>query len=123
MAHAAHETKAYAMTDTPPPKRRFWQIHLSSVMVGVFIVSTLMFLNLRERLQYHQGYFGFPWDMAVRVTSATELCGLPADYFLWESESVVIAVRPAMHNIGLGLGCLLCGVVMSEYVIRRRSKP
>jgi hypothetical protein len=39
MGDAADEAEADAMTDTPPPKRRFWQIHLSTAVVMIVVLS------------------------------------------------------------------------------------
>jgi hypothetical protein len=35
------------MTDTPPTKRRFWQIHLSTAVVMMVLASLLVWANVR----------------------------------------------------------------------------
>jgi hypothetical protein len=48
LGYAAHEKEADPMTDTPPPRRRFRQIHLSTAVVLMLTASMLLYLNVRR---------------------------------------------------------------------------
>jgi hypothetical protein len=56
VGNAAHETEDHAMTDTPP-KRRFWQIHLSTILLMSLSAGFIGWINFKDR---HSGYGGWP---------------------------------------------------------------
>jgi hypothetical protein len=80
------------MSDTPPPRRRLWQIHLSTAVVMMLIGSAAIYLSTKQRCT-----FGVLEGNVVRV----ETYGFPFPAFArvgWTGEQG-IATRP--DNDGL----------------------
>ncbi len=120
------------MNDTPPPKRRFWQIHLSTVMVLTVVAGLLLYLNLRpasDKYERHYSVYGWP-NSVVAYNNLSHVWyfvkGTPqrtydTDWSTW-GEAEGVSIRAAANTIA-ALAILLLTAMASEYLIRRRSKP
>jgi hypothetical protein len=100
------------MTDTPPPKRRFWQIHLSTAVVIMLTVGLFSALNFSETTYpdiYEVrgcGYYGWPLTAVVTNTS----------------DGMEVYWSTILMNAAIALSVTLNVAFISEY-IARRSKP
>lgn len=106
------------MTDTQPkPKRRFWQIHLSTAVVTMLVAGIILWLNLTPKL-ISRGPNGealsFGWPLQAIRYDFSEKVG---DYSEWMMDA-----DKAMCIDGLvGLSCLVVAIVALEHLIRRRT--
>jgi hypothetical protein len=89
------------MTDTPPPKRRFWQIHFSTAVICSFYIALAMPLLL--------WWYRFMLDKYTWEADTEPL-------FPWVKPVAILVVM-----IFLGVPALFIAFVC-EYLIRRRSK-
>jgi hypothetical protein len=140
VGHPAHETEADAMTNTPP-KRRFWQIHLSTAIIAMFVSSALVALNAipteyddaaelhRAQIALQQAKmepeyipaemkrYGYGWPQPwLYVRTAREAIHEPYLSEWWRGE-------PLAKDVVSMLGIVLLVIIASELLIRRRSKP
>lgn len=115
------------MNDAPPKKRPWFQLHLSTCIVLMFVAGMLIWLNVtpRERSLVWilengrmerfmddrsglEGWTGRGWPATFQAI-------LPDETTKWSGEGVVQDLAVVMAIIGLaGSGC--------EYLIRRRER-
>jgi hypothetical protein len=125
------------MTDTPPSKRRFWQLHLSTAVVvtvtaGFFVGLNVIPLRLDplsepSMTQIEQYGWPFRYDARYLVSGAVQRdikaatfhddYGKSTEYVFGFDNS-----RLAL-NLAVAASICICVIVVSEYLIRRRSKP
>lgn len=82
------------MTDTPPTKRSFWQIHLSTVLLMTLLASVFVFVNCRPTIAIslgsvrhltlisarHETRYGWPGVLLIsRRAFSAETKHLPKD--------------------------------------------
>ena len=105
------------MSDKP---RRFWQIHLSTAVLICCTLSAFVWLNLDG------GYSG------GGPNADTYTCGFPMKAYLWQhyNEDGVVDIsewesltESALTNSLMALSCTFNVAFISEYLIRRKSKP
>jgi hypothetical protein len=129
---APENTPAVPAPDRPPPKRRFWQIHLSTAVVMMVVAGFLAFLNFSKETfnlgERPYNYFrsseqfesyGWPWKWLTRQEGTVQdfelrpMAGRPWEFKLLSlTGSMVVALL------------MLTGTAVAlEYLIRRRSKP
>jgi hypothetical protein len=106
--HAAQEAHASSMSDSPPPKRRFWQIHLSTA-VGLMVVAAVFI-----------GMNATPWDL-----SWGSGLGFPMIYCYWAPDEAEIHFdrEGVVTDLSLASVVVFLALVRMEYHARRRSKP
>jgi hypothetical protein len=133
VAHAARETEVDAMTDTPPTKRRLWQIHLSTAVAATLLAGG--FIHINSRVLYydtrewvdHDGRMcseqyeamGWPCFLAKRKVGFTVNYKF---YGIWESHWTV-SQSDCVWNAFVALSFVGIVITASEYLLRRRSKP
>ncbi len=99
------------------PKRRFWQLHLSTAVFILVSLSLFGWLNLRE----HYGRIGPPGEgdgdsrMIVR--------GWPRGFEEWapNSSRTIFSTGDLLTNLGLGVGSIALIGCCFEYNRRRRE--
>lgn len=114
------------------PKRRFWQIHLSTAIVTMFVAGGLLWANIRNEVRHFKGggfvvYVGWPVPLAYDA-------GLERDDIVWTREEFVayslelakVAPIPEhrsaiLKNALVALIAIAFSVVCSETFIRRRK--
>jgi len=106
--------------------RKFWQIHLSTAILISLAAGALLFLNLRQGGHddvdrvFNGTPYGFPCVAATRYWVPDMRSLIPRQEYPhpleWNLRGVIINVAVAAAVIGsMGL--------ISEYLIRPRSKP
>ena len=109
------------------PKRRWFQFHLSTAIVLMFMASWLVWLHIGEFLVPHQGkskrsseltiFYGWPADaIAYTVVNKRTASG-----WLEVSRTVTFAPLKLAINIVLGLLLLSAVAYSIECLFRRRS--
>jgi len=93
-------------------KRRFWQIHLSTAVVLMFVAGGLLWLNLPMRKQgsdnSDQG-----WPCVWRILNWCERCGK-------QHSSVYVERIPI--NVISGIAVAIATASICESLIRRRKQ-
>jgi hypothetical protein len=79
-----------ATVETPPPKRRFWQIHLSTMIRVTVLAAIFLFLNIRTMPVTP------PISLSDVTSIACEDCGWP---FVW-SRKLTPLQRNQLERIG-----------------------
>jgi hypothetical protein len=119
--------------DVPPRKRRFWQFHLSTAIVLMFIVGAYVFANsyrqaLRSFIDFHEVVefdessrpilYGWPANFLVQMHERYNVNGTAVgsgdrvSHLIWMGLAIDIGVLAAL--VGLtAIGC--------EWFIRRRE--
>jgi len=104
------------MIDTS--KRRFWQIHLSTAVVLMFVAGALLYCNVRRPSGYLKTY-GWPETAYLNRSTAyynweTNLPGTHSvTHFYWGNAAVDVLVAAAI---------LIASVVVCECLVRRRER-
>ena len=93
------------MSDTPTPKRRFWQIQLSTAVVLALTAGAL----LGGALQYH---FNLVDESVVRFRRASDSQQALAVHYI---NMAVFAVEAFFILLAVG--------ILLEFLARRRSQP
>lgn len=129
------------MTDSPPRKRAWFQLHLSTCIVLMLAAGALVWANITHVSYEYDGLskthgmrlkgwpLGMLVDQEVRFTSndgnrpidnrvmkplgPPEAGSLPDGSFL---------VRPALLNLFVAIALLLCAAFACEWLIRRRGR-
>ena len=130
------------MSEAEKPKRRFWQIHLSTALLLMIILSTMIWANMRSRVESTKNFtdmpyiimrYGFPFtnyereadSLAERYESATAYLLTnwsptdPNDNVVpWRRETFRFAIAAnfcfLLIVLGISWYCL-------EFLIRRRE--
>ena len=126
------------MTDTPPHKSRLWQVHLSTALVvtvtaGIFIgvnIIPLRFDPFNDPSMHTQvEQYGWPFrhDIRYLVSGAVNRGMGAATFHDDDGKSIEYVFGFNKSHLALNLVVaallLICVIVFSEYLIRRRSKP
>jgi hypothetical protein len=123
------------MTDTPPPKRRSWQIHLSTAVVAMIVAAILLYANMRyDKVDSPLEEDSLDGSGTTTLIPNSEYRhGWPSTalrYFYFpEQEAPVHLIRDRQFyravaiNLISALSIVALLTVLSEYVARRRSKP
>jgi hypothetical protein len=111
------------MSEPEKVKRRFWQIHLSTSVVMMFVAGLMLLLNFR-----HGYIFGFPYNSIGFFGYDDQTFGF--EYREWLKQGYLIhgfnrSVWLPIWDISINLltflaACLLTGIAF-EYLIRRRE--
>jgi len=64
-AASAEDRRMNRVPPTEPPKRRSWQIHLSTAVVLMFVAGSLLAFNFQPSPARHATLYGFPWTLVV----------------------------------------------------------
>jgi hypothetical protein len=107
------------MTDMPPTKRRFWQIHLSTAVVLMVAATVLIWTNAtpihwNPNNEYFDGVkYGWPSNIShfIRETEQSE----------WEGGG--IDVKALCQNACFDLFMLVVIGMICEIAIRPKAKP
>jgi hypothetical protein len=120
------------MTDTPPPERRFWQVHLSTVVMMTLAAGILGIANVYERRSGIAGkadvivHYGFPLyaTRTIRhVNGELDIGDDKAAALVEHLDAGGILWGGLLLNIAFGLVSVGGVAVAFEYLVRRRSKP
>ncbi len=113
---------------TPTPPRRFWQIHLSTAIVMMFVAAGLLYMNTRPQhhvivfapsipsieheMEFDYVVYGWPFE-------ATQMFGLP--------EGILDSDAGVHVNLGFDIGFALVVTTAItfafEWFQRRRVRP
>jgi len=120
-----------AMADLP--KRKFWQFHLSTLIVATCLVGTLQGLNLRTRevtfksAGLHVIIHGWPcnwyrWDISQRIKcQSAGLSAIYSEHFF--DHNLLDALKSStdiiLTNALIGVVLILLGVIIVEFANRR----
>jgi hypothetical protein len=113
-------------TDTPP-KRRFWQVHLSTFVLLTVVSGLSLGMNLHwSGLDKTSNISAQGWPCAYHFRTERN-----AEYVYWLGSSIyklpVVGHTPPVVDMVVDIAVallLVTGVaVSSEYLIRRRRKP
>jgi len=103
-------------------KRRFWQIHLSTAVVLMFVTAGFLWLNFRPR---HVQWFVLRWHEKYYFEPATVI-GWPRVYSGHTNTGSTLDVPPLFVSVTINLTVMLVAVVIAsfacEYFIRRRER-
>jgi hypothetical protein len=122
VGHAAHETEADAMTNTPP-KRRFWQIHLSTLCVLVMLTAALLGVNVAVWSESHKQLMDY--DVTPLRTLIVRETGFPLQLTTFQDGPLTF-VDPTrsffVHaiNLAVAMATLFGTAFVLELLIRRR---
>jgi hypothetical protein len=111
------------MTDTQAPKRRFWQIHLSTAVVMMVVASVCLFVNLQWRFSESSTYSSaddVPGEIQIQgwpFAAQKRFWGYGREWYRQIEGYGLVADAVCMFVVVAGVATL------SEYLIRRRSKP
>jgi len=104
----------------PPRKRRFFQIHLSTAIVLMFVAAALVWANVREYQEHEPDYRrAFGWPLAVyrfprhQESGNNNRFGMP-DTPGWSFQNVA-------GNLAITAVMLAGSAIVSEFRIRRRN--
>jgi len=96
--------------------RKWFQIHLSTAVVLMFVAGLLLWANIDSYVEYvPQGNafasieFGFPWKCFRHNTY-----NVTWEFTLWHPLEVC-------GNVLVNIGILIAGVIFPEYLIRRHE--
>ena len=105
--------------DEKPKKRPWFQFHLSTAVVLMFVASGLLWLNLRDPVLTSKNAYGgfFMWDRGWPLAYGRVRSD---DYFVTEYLDALFFPGLFADSI-VGLGVLLAVAVACEWPIRRRE--
>jgi hypothetical protein len=104
-----------AMTDTPPPKRSFWQIHLSTAVALTFFAAFLLAGNLllgiwTDRVEFSGRMGGF-----VNGWGAVRGFPFPIEHIFDDDSHELIYSRIAVNAV-----CSLVFLIIAWRLLERR---
>ena len=117
-------------------QRRFWQIHLSTAVVLMFVAGVIMYANSRSdnvRLVSAMGELNAQTGRSEPIWQPYIRYGWPLPFYIeWDRShgphegydaSVFIGIRHSFlcFDIGCWLAIIAATAVTSEFVIRRRE--
>jgi hypothetical protein len=118
----------------PKPKRRFWQLHLSTACVLMILAGGALYLNMLPRFKevppnvnicYPSRFFGWPLQMAHQsqeiYVPPDDWNGVAALPERWDPE-LNLEFVPCAINVVVILGAILSLGLTCEFLIRCRSK-
>ena len=113
---------------TNKPKRRFWQIHLSTAIVLMLLASGLLGLNVQPRnthIEYSSlpgrtHFVQFGWPLTLEYELQVHELG---EHVEAQDEGMSFGIKlwAAVSNCILGVIFLLFLAMLLEYLIRRRE--
>ena len=119
------------------PKRRFWQIHLSTAVVLMFVTGSILCLNVccRRHLgwQYHEkaflganvtgvqeDYLKDPFEIGWPLYSIRNFVEV-SPMMVKSSPVYLVSWSAIMTNLIVGLFCIFMATLTCEFLIRRRE--
>jgi len=99
----------------PPKKRKFWQLHLSTVVLLMFVANGLLWINFRT--------YSCCIDSGVQANRA---CGWPFEWLIWMnfadgSDSKPNLYLGAIFDPAAAILILAIIAISIEHLIRRRE--
>jgi hypothetical protein len=121
------QTTADPTPSTPPPKRRFWQIHLSTAVVACMFAGWFMHMNMGEPTVVQEISHGTSHPPFLVIFPSWPKSNVWRSYAYTEADALKYMQEYSTNyvsvNIPIGVAMLMGLVAAMEYLIRRRSKP
>jgi hypothetical protein len=106
---------------SPPPKHRFWRIHLSTAVVMMLACSILLYANSREG--------NFMYARTTELEHGVEYgdfigsyYGWPYPCYWWMHDRTIVEPIIAANAL-VALSITIAVAITCEFLVRRRPKP
>ena len=93
------------------PKRKFWQIHLSTALSMMIFTAVLLWINVRLISDASAFHLGFPFEVVSRMDFQDNVLSYAA-------ENPITAIANILVNVGI---IVLMTLILESFIRRREA--